>query len=64
MPPSKGYGWLPGRAPWEIKILVAPPWLCDEIERLAAEHGGVVRGVPVSRPNTTALPRLPLALPS
>ena len=30
----------PSRAPWEIDIMVAPPWLLDEIERLVIEHGG------------------------
>ena len=52
VPPTNGYQWRPGRAPWEFELLTAPPWLCDEIERLIAEHGGLVRGVPVGdRPN-------------
>jgi hypothetical protein len=51
------YAWRPGRGPWEMEILTAPPWLCDEIEKLIAEHGGVVRGVPAGdRPNYTGRP--------
>ena len=39
--------WRPGRAPWEFEPLTAPPWLCDEIEKLIAEHGGgAVHGIP------------------
>ena len=34
------YGWLPGRAPWEIEIEVAPAWLLEAITDLAEAHGG------------------------
>lgn len=45
MPPSthesgKSYRWKPGREPWEMEIATAPQWLCDEITKLAIEHGG------------------------
>lgn len=45
MPPSthesgKSYRWKDGCAPWDIEIASAPQWLCDEITKLAIEHGG------------------------
>jgi hypothetical protein len=45
LPPSihesqHAYAWLPGRAPWEIEIEVAPDWLLRAIEDLAAAYGG------------------------
>jgi len=45
LPPSrhssgKLYKWREGRSPDDIPIMVAPQWLCEEIERLAREHGG------------------------
>ena len=47
VPPTGGYHWRPRRAPWEFELLTAPPWLCDEIERLIAEHGGgAVHAIP------------------
>ena len=50
--PSGGvYEWLPERAPWEIDIMVAPPWLLDEIERLVIEHGGGEKVPPGERPS-------------
>ena len=46
LPPSRHssgalYKWREGRSPDDIDILVAPQWLCDEIDRLGREHGGV-----------------------
>ena len=45
LPPSlhesgQHYDWLPGRAPWEIAIEVAPAWLLEAIADLAEAHGG------------------------
>ena len=45
LPPSRHssgrlYKWREGRSPDDIPIMVAPQWLCEEIERLAHEHGG------------------------
>jgi hypothetical protein len=45
LPPSlhesrQHYAWLPGRAPWEIAIEVAPAWLLEAIVDLAEAHGG------------------------
>jgi hypothetical protein len=47
LPPSlhesgQHYDWLPGRAPWEIAIEVAPDWLLEAIVDLAEAHGGGV----------------------
>jgi hypothetical protein len=47
MPPSQHesgayYKWDEGFSPWEVEILDAPAWLCEEIDRLAEEHGGRV----------------------
>lgn len=49
MPPSthesgKPYRWKDGCAPWDIEIATAPQWLCDEITKLAIEHGGSFGG--------------------
>jgi hypothetical protein len=53
-PTGQRYRWLPGRAPGEIDIMVAPQWLMDEIEKLVAEHGGLVQGAPTGdRPDYT-----------
>jgi hypothetical protein len=57
MPPTRhasgaNYGWLPGSAPWEIDIALAPQWLMDAIEMLVEAHGG---GESVQR-ETTASP--------
>jgi hypothetical protein len=45
LPPSlhasnRQYAWRPGHEPWEMDILVAPAWLCEEIDRLIKVHGG------------------------
>ena len=45
MPPSthesgKSYRWKDGHEPWEMDIATAPQWFCDQITRLAIEHGG------------------------
>ncbi len=45
MPPSRhesgrDYNWLPGCAPWEIEIAIAPPWLLEAIEALVDAYGG------------------------
>jgi len=45
MPPSthesgKSYRWKEGHEPWEMEIATAPQWFCDEITKLAIEHGG------------------------
>jgi hypothetical protein len=58
MPPTRhasgqNYGWLPGSAPWEIEIMVAPQWLTDAIDILVEAHGGDREGVPRE---TTATP--------
>ena len=57
---------FPSRAPWEIDIMVAPPWLLDEIERLIMDHGGG-KGQPhsalASGPASTAS-SAPLSAPS
>ena len=47
LPPSlhesgQHYDWLPGRAPWEIAIEVAPDWLLEAVADLAEAHGGRV----------------------
>jgi hypothetical protein len=34
------YGFLPGRGPHEIEIIVAPDWLLDAIDALVAQYGG------------------------
>jgi len=40
---GKFYTWDEGLEPWAVGIAVAPKWLCDEIDKLAAEHGGSTR---------------------
>ena len=45
LPPSlhesgQHYEWLPGRAPWEIAIEIAPDWLLEAVVDLAEAHGG------------------------
>lgn len=45
-PPSlhtsgKEYAWVPGRAPWEMEIAIAPPWLIEAITQLVTDYGGV-----------------------
>lgn len=46
LPPSlhdaskKLYKWRVGRSPDDIPIMVAPQWLCEEIDRLDREQGG------------------------
>lgn len=45
LPPSKHssdktYEWVPGFAPWEIEIEVAPDWLMLAVDDLVAQHGG------------------------
>jgi len=45
LPPSlhesgQHYDWMPGRAPWEIAIEVAPAWLLEAVTDLAEAHGG------------------------
>ena len=47
LPPSihesgNEYAWISGKEPWEVGIMDAPQWLCDEIDALAAEYGGKV----------------------
>lgn len=47
LPPSlhesgKNYQWDDGLGPWQIPIMVAPKWLCDEIDRLVLENGGAL----------------------
>jgi len=37
---GRAYEWLPGRAPWEVEILVIPDWLIEELEKLTGERGG------------------------
>jgi hypothetical protein len=37
---GRDYEWMPGRAPWEVEIAMAPQWLLDAIEALVAAHGG------------------------
>src|SRR5262245_5800364 len=32
------YAWKAGRAPWEHEILVAAPWLLEELKKLTSEH--------------------------
>jgi len=34
------YRWVAGLEPWEMEIVEAPQWLCDEIDALVKEHGG------------------------
>jgi hypothetical protein len=34
------YDWESGRAPWNCELAVAPPWLCEAIEKLRVEAGG------------------------
>jgi hypothetical protein len=34
------YEWLPGLAPWQVELAVAPDWLIEAIEQLRLEHGG------------------------
>lgn len=34
------YRWEDGLAPWDIEIADAPQWLCEQIDELAAAHGG------------------------
>lgn len=51
LPPSmhesgKPYEWDIG--PWEIPIMVAPKWMCDEIDRLVLENGGSLPSSEVS----------------
>jgi hypothetical protein len=46
LPPSRHtsgrrYDWAIGRAPSDIPIAVAEPWLLDEIDRLIRDHGGL-----------------------
>lgn len=38
------YDWERGRAPWELEIETAEPWLCAAIDKLHAEHGGTATG--------------------
>jgi len=59
LPPSQHesgayYKWDEGFSPWETDILEAPSWLCDEIDRLAEEHGG--RSVSVTGEKTPTPP--------
>jgi Protein of unknown function (DUF3987)/Bifunctional DNA primase/polymerase, N-terminal len=49
LPPSlhesgKHYEWLPGLAPWEVEIAMAPQWLMDAIDALGAKYGGKAPG--------------------
>ncbi len=37
---GRDYEWMPGKAPWEVEIAMAPQWLLDAIEALVAAHGG------------------------
>lgn len=46
LPPSRHasgqmYDWDPGKAPWNIEIEQAPDWLCEAIDELVKEHGGI-----------------------
>lgn len=48
-PPSRhesgrDYAWLPGCAPWETEIALAPEWLLEAIELLVEEYGGKSSG--------------------
>lgn len=60
LPPSahqsgRSYKWNEGAEPWAIPILDAPAWLVAEIDRLAEEHGGGVRGAgPIERTASAA----------
>jgi hypothetical protein len=45
LPPSmhesgRAYEWLPGQAPDEIDVALAPAWLLEAIAELVREHGG------------------------
>ena len=49
LPPSmhesgRAYQWDDGLSPQDVPIMVAPRWLCDEIDRLVVENGGVPPG--------------------
>lgn len=49
LPPSlhesgASYRWVPGAAPWECEIAVAPAWLLDAVLDLVAAHGGSESG--------------------
>ena len=44
LPPSlhesgRHYAWLPGLAPWEVEIAMAPQWLMDAIDALVEKYG-------------------------
>ena len=67
LPPSRHesgrcYDWVKGRGPNDIPIVIAEPWLLDEIDRLIREHGGlthagVVDHGPDDAPEFTAFAR-------
>ena len=45
LPPSihesgSKYAWISGKEPWEVGIMDASQWLCEEIDALVAKHGG------------------------
>ena len=49
LPPSmhesgRPYQWDDGLSPQDVPIMVAPRWLCDEIDRLVVENGGTLAG--------------------
>ena len=51
LPPSmhesgRRYQWDEGCEPWEVGILDAPLWLCDEIDSLAKEYGAGGQSAP------------------
>lgn len=46
---GREYVWDDGREPWEVEVVTAPKWLCDEIDQLSDDHGGSRSAQPSQR---------------
>lgn len=46
---GKRYAWIEGQEPWNLEIVEAPRFLCDQIDQLAEKYGGHTPGDPAQR---------------